>query len=473
MAHWCESCGQHVPDGEEQAGATWLGDPDDHQSDSFSQPFSHSAGQKKRGREKKLLIAVVGLLGVWGLFIGLGRVVTPDDSIDQQAAADIEEARIDREVARAVEEAEAERAAAESDELEGPEIAEVEGDYGAADAAPGFPTEDGSEAGLNSVGTREGDALAVGDRRAPSAQLERLQRQLNLRSTAAFVAYRGEEGVVVIDLVRGEATISAIDSVIRQVLPGAQVLRSGSTTFSIDSDGPVVNRVGDASSVVVSDTRDGNTYFVDAKVLSGQASIVEVIANGTYGFHRVPAGGFQLLPIDGLGLLAVTAGPAGETLIASAESFDVLRPNRVLTGSSQAVLEQICPEGQACSLVLTDLDTGEQTAVPQGFARFGDQYSLAPNGRSLLRYTPEGYGEVFVADTGSTAWVVGAGLQKPAWGPNSDFVAWIDRIGDPQLKVMFLDERDWLTIDLRDLGAPPPASPELIVFTPTVPAEAG
>ncbi len=99
MAHWCESCGQRVPEGEEHAGATWLGDPDDLKSDSFSQPFSHSAGQKKKGRERKLLIAVAGLLAVWGLFIGLGRIVTPDDSIDEQAAADIEDARIDREVA--------------------------------------------------------------------------------------------------------------------------------------------------------------------------------------------------------------------------------------------------------------------------------------------------------------------------------------------------------------------------------------
>jgi len=56
-------------------------------------------------------------------------------------------------------------------------------------------------------------------------------------------------------------------------------------------------------------------------------------------------------------------------------------------------------------------------------------------------------------------------MHAPAWGPNSDFIAWIDRISDPKLKFMFPDEPDWLAIDLRDLGAPPPASPELIVFT--------
>ena len=447
MAHWCESCGQTLPIGEITSDATWLGEPGTHQH-SFAKP----AGAKKSGRDKKLLLAVVGVLGIWGLFVGLGRIVTPDDMIDERAAAEIEEARLEQEAEAAAEEAAAEEAAAReaaaAEAAEAVEIAEVDGDYGAADAAPGFPVADGSEA-----------------RTVVSVQVDRLQRQLTRRDSAAFVAYRSKNGVVVVDLVRGKSAVTEIAPGVTPVYADSHLLRSGSATFAIDSETLQATRVAANSSVVVSDTLDGNTYLVDSGALSGQGTIVEVVADGEYGFHRLPLGGLQILPVDGLGILAVPKSPTGETLIAGAEDFASLSDNRVLTGTSAALLEQACPTEEQCELVITRLESGEQNTVPASFVRFGDQYSLAPNGEALLRYSPEGFAEVYVAGTESILWVVGAGMRAPAWGPNSDFIAWIDRIGDPTLKIMFPDERDWLTIDLRDLGAPPPASPELIVFT--------
>ena len=110
MAHWCESCGQELPTGEMASEATWLVEPGTDQ-----QSFAKPAGAKQSGQDKKLLMAVVGALIIWGLFVGLGRIVTPDDSIDEQAAAKMEQARLDQEAEVA---AEAEAAATQSAEAE-------------------------------------------------------------------------------------------------------------------------------------------------------------------------------------------------------------------------------------------------------------------------------------------------------------------------------------------------------------------
>ncbi len=444
MAHWCESCGQELPTGEMASEATWLVEPGTDQ-----QSFAKPAGAKQSGQDKKLLMAVVGALIIWGLFVGLGRIVTPDDSIDEQAAAKMEQARLDQEVEVAAEAEAAATEAAEAAEAAPVEIAEVAGDYGAADAAPGFP-----------VASDDAEVRTV-----VSVQVERLQRQLDRRDSTAFVAYRSAEGVMVIDLVTGMSVITELEPGVTAIYSDPHLLRSGASTFAVNTDTLEVSRVADNSSVVVSDTLDGHTYLVDSGSLSGQAALVEVVADGEYGFHRLPSGGLQIQPVDGLGILAVPNSPAGETLIAGVDTFLSLRENRVLTGTSNALLEQVCSTEDQCALVVANLASGEQHAVPSSFVRFGDQYSLAPNGHALLRYSQAGFAEVYVTGTESILWVVGTGMHAPAWGPNSDFIAWIDRIGDPKLKFMFPDERDWLTIDLRDLGAPPPASPELIVFT--------
>jgi hypothetical protein len=440
MAQWCESCGHALPNGDSSADATWLGEPQVHEH-SFARP----GGAKTSGRDKKLLLAVVGAFTVWGLFVGLGRIVTPDDAIDQQAATEIEDARLEREERAAA----AEAAAKATPVPDGPEVAEADGDYGAADAAPGFRV-----GGVN-----------VDERVAVTVQVERLQRQLIRRDSAAFVAYRSDQGIVVVDLVGGQSAITDLAPGLSAVFADAHLLRSGASTYAVDPETLRVSRVAQDSSVVVNATLDGNVYLIDSAALSSQGTIVEVVADGVYSFHRLPTGGLQIQLVDGLGVLAVPKSPTGETLIAGVDSFTTLSQNRVLTGSSNAVLEQICPIEDQCELWITSLEGGEQHQVPASFVRFGDQYSLAPDGKALLRYSPEGFAEVHFAGTQSITWVVGVGMHSPAWGPNSDFITWIDRIGDPALRVMFLDERDWLTIDLRDLGAPPPSSAELIVFT--------
>ncbi len=199
--------------------------------------------------------------------------------------------------AAATQSAEAEAAATEAAEAAPVEIAEVAGDYGAADAAPGFP-----------VASDDGEARTV-----VSVQVERLQRQFDRRDSAAFVAYRSAEGVVVVDLGSGMSVITELEPGVTAIYSDPHLLRSGASTFAVNTDTLEVSRVAENSGVVVSDTLDGHTYLVDSGSLSGQAALVEVVADGEYGFHRLPSGGLQIQPVDGLGILAVPNSPAGET----------------------------------------------------------------------------------------------------------------------------------------------------------------
>jgi|GEM_PF-5639934 len=375
--------------------------------------------------------------------------------------ADIEEAQRERETVAATPPPEP--------VLEAPEIAEVQGDYGAADAAPGFPDSALVEPDAPIDDGRAEpviDASNLGARSTDSVQVGRLQRQLARREAPTIVAYQSAFGIVVIDLARPRSAVSIHSSAgqVSPADPGDHILRTGAQSFAIDPDSLQVTLAGVGSRLVVSDARDGNTYTVEGKSLAGQAATIQVRGDSGESTHRLPAGGMHLQPVDGLGLLAVPKGPVGETLIAVSDSFERLSPNRVLTGNATAVLEQICVDDSLCSLVITNLASGAQQPVPAEFARFGDQYLLSPDGQLLLRYSPVGFAELFVAGSNSTAWVTGAGMVEPAWGPNSDFIVWFDQIDDAELKVMFPDERDWLTIKLADLGVPPPTSLELIAF---------
>ena len=452
MAHWCESCGQQLPTGAASDDATWLGELGADHEHTFTRP----AGERKPGGEKRVLAVLALAALVWGAFIGIGRIVTPDDSIDDDVAADLEADRIDREVARALAEAEAEREAEEEARAAAANAAIAE------DAAD---TEVGADANGEGETIADSDALIVtAAGRYASADLVQLQAELRRRGLSPRVAYESGNGVVILDLLAGDASFHVVADRLASAPAGSPVLRSGAASYSINVRTLEVTQVADDASLVVTDTLDGNAYFVDAKALSGQASLVEVVADGAYGFHRLPGDGFELLAVDGLGLLAVPTERTGATLIAGAESFEPLRSNRVVTGSAQAVLEEQCREDSTCALVLTNLETESQTAVPSAFVRFGDRFSLAPDGLSLMRVSPEGFAELFVADTGMVESVAEAGMQVPAWDSGSAFVAWTDLLGEPKLHVRFLDEGESLTIELRDFAAPGPATTAITIF---------
>lgn len=474
MGQRCESCGQQLPhDGEASDAASdeatedagqWLGPPGEKEP--VTPPFSGRAARS--GGQRRVVFGLAALVLAWGAFVGIGRLTSPDESIDEKAA--------ERAAQRALRDASA-----------------AEDDYVAADAAPGAPAtptipfgEGGEFEDLGGVGGSQRDNFIDGQntnaRVAVTLQVDRLKRQLDRRDSTAFVAYRSANGVVLIDLARGLAQEVPVDiesltapsstASTQAPVPGAHVLRSGPFSFGIDPATLDIELIGTGLSLVVADSRDGATYAVSGADRLVQSAIVEVVSDGAPGSLSQPIGGLQLQPVDGLGLLAVPNSGAGATLIADVAtgSFTVLSPNRVLTGRANAVLEQVCTSSGPCTLELADLATEDRSTIPDSFVRFGDNYSVSPDGGAVLRQSPQGFAEMFVVDSNAIAWVVGAGMRHPAWGPNSDFVVWLDEIGTPELKIMFADERDWLTIDLRDLGAPPPVSLELIAFSFDQPA---
>jgi hypothetical protein len=451
MAHQCESCG-HTP----EQTTTWLVEPDGEPAGDLQRPV----GTRRSVPRSAWLVAAATALVLWAAFALIGGSVSPSDGIDAAAAADLEQKRINEAVAQALAADAEERAAEEAAvartqaELEATE-SDPAGETPEADGAPAVDPGDPDRAPV--------DASPIGNRGPTTVQVERMQRQLSRRASNPIIAYASADGIVLIDMVAARPWLPELGADATPVA-GTPVLRLGPESYAIDPVDLSVNRVGTGSSMVVAETADGNAYFVDSKTLTGQASLVEVVADGVYDFFRMPTGGFQLLAADGLGLLAVPKGGTGETLIAAAEGFVPLSSNRVLAGTNTSLLEQTCVDDSACTLAIFDLVTGESSPVPPSFVRFGDRYVLAPNGQGLLRYSPEGFGEVYTTGTDSISWIIGAGMEAPVWGRQSDVIIWIDRIGAPKIKLMFPDERDWLTIDIGDLGAPPPISNDLLVF---------
>lgn len=329
--------------------------------------------------------------------------------------------------------------------------------------------------------------------RGNSIQIERLQRQLDRRGSAPTIAYRSADGIVFIDLATGTIEIAQDDVGPTSVAPTNLILRNDRDAFAINGFNRSASQVVDDSSLVVTDPAQAVTFFVAAESLSGSAPVVHVeSATGERDGFTAPAG-HQLVATD-RGLLAVSKGPSGGTLIARPDGFALLSDHRVLAANGNTgLLEEVCTSPITCSLQVTErgaravnvqtlhermcssaeehdcfqtirVSDDEPWAVPADFAGVGDSYVLAPDGRQLLRVTPEGFAEIYLADDAAVAWVVGQGMEAPRWGPNSEFIAWIEQVGVPKLKVMFPDERDWLSVDLPTLGAPDPIGTDFVMF---------
>ena len=186
--------------------------------------------------------------------------------------------------------------------------------------------------------------------------------------------------------------------------------------------------------------------------------------------------GTQISVHDGLGMVAVNKGPSSGSWIATAAEPTFLPDVRVITGSAGGVLIEACAPstdgaatsgGCSLSVEVEELSTWSGPSgweVPASFVDFGDRLVLAPDGQALLRYSPDGFAEVFTNSDQSVSWVTGASMRTGVWGPNSSFVAWIDVLDQPEIRLMFTDARDWVTVDLDQLGLPRPSGPELAVF---------
>lgn len=331
------------------------------------------------------------------------------------------------------------------------------------------------------VPAQDVEATQVGSSVGSTVQIERLVRQLGRRGSDLLLAYRAAEGIIIVDLAEGTAELieptrdqlplapqfvvfrTSGDSYTIDLKPTDVLLRSGGETFAIDPATRHVRLVADDASLIAAQTAEGPMYWVPGRDLQGQAAEVIAMSDGDAEWFRAPHAR-QLVVSDGLGLIAVAKGPEGGTLIAQAGDFVALSDHRVLDANANAVLEHACDQAEPCRFLVRDLATDELWRLPDGFVEIRDRFTLSPDGRAVLRHTPDGFAEIYDADDQNVAWVTGASMHAVAWGPDSSFVTWIDLLGAPELRVMFLDDRDWLNINLLGLGVPRPIDEKLVVF---------
>ena len=234
MTHWCETCGQELPEGASPHDSTWLGAP----GDEAGQLHHHArpGGDRSRGNDKRILGGLLALLGLWAAFVLVGRVVSPDAE-----SAGVEEATAQADEGSALDS----------------EPAEPDDTYQAADAAPNAPVDPND---LGSVGNPQADdfalngdqdADALGGRWVTSLQVERLQRQLGRRGSEAMLAYESVEGVVLINLQAGTTEIADLTSGATTADVGLELLRAGVTTYGIDPDTLTIGKIVDDGSIVV------------------------------------------------------------------------------------------------------------------------------------------------------------------------------------------------------------------------------
>ena len=382
MTGWCETCGQLLPESADGHTSTWLHAPDDG-------PDRRPTNSPKRAGDRRTLLVIGAIIAAWGLFVVVSRAVAPTEPVASPPADE----------------------QPEPEATPGPVPTETPPEVPTAVAS-----ENGESGDLGETTDPEPEATEPLAPTTSAVQVEQMIRQFERRQVAVDLAFRGPDGIALIDLRQGSAEVLSFTDGVTRVTPALQLLRSGRDTFGIDPETFAVAHVVDDSSMLVSTAGDGTVFYVAAASLSSGLPRVEVsTSDGQTSNYLVPAA-YHLLPLDGLGLLAVAQGPSGGTLIAGQDGFEPLSDHRVLTANQAAMLEQVCATPIQCSLVVTEFGGGSQWTVPDSFGQLGDMYLLSPDGLSLLRITPEGFAEVLLSSDQSVLWVIGSGMEAPVWG---------------------------------------------------------
>ena len=389
-------------------------------------------------RDRRLLLGLSGLILAWLAVVGLGRLAAPDEIAQPPAPT-----------------------------------ATPQSTATPAPTATPMPTPTPEL----EVPAENVDVAQLGARMESSVQVERMVRQLGRRGSEAILAYRSAQGIVLVDLAAGTADIVEPSTQALEYAPQYVVVRTGGDTHTIDLD-PTdvllraagqtiaidphdldVRLIAEDASLIVTDTESSAMFWVPGRDLQGQAAEVISLDGGRVEWFRAPHA-VQLVVEDGLGLLAVSKAGGGETLLASGGEFVELFGDPVVDANASGALLEVC-DGAACRF---DVVGASEWTVPADFVEQGDRFLLSPDSAALLRYTEHGFAEIYRQPDDSVSWVTGASMHHAAWGPDSSFVAWIDLLGAPEIRVMFIDERDWLRVDLDDMGLPRPIGTELVVF---------
>lgn len=428
----CETCGQSLPNGEPDAFGSWLPGPGGaHAHGSRGGSRGGSSDSAERSGDRRIVAVLGALLALWAGFFALS---TFGDSDDPAATA---------EGVAPTPEPTANPTPTETEMPADPEPTALEDDVAEATVQPAL--------------------VEISD----NVQVRRLSRQLERRDSSPTLVWRADDSVVFLDVASGTARVAELASNL-PITDSVRFLRSGATTFAVDTaDDTAALVVSDATILMMQPAGDV-MLAVPAQGLSSSAPTVwatrfqpQDMPEDVMSF--VTPIGHQLRAFDGLGLLASEKSPDSGTLRATIDGFQPFSDHPIVDGNRAGILEKVCDEF-GCGLDVTLTEDGTQWSVPERFVDFSSNYHLSSDGRSLLRRTSTGFAELFIFEDDAVAWVVGRGMQAPVWGDEAKFIAWLDFVAQPELKVMFPDERDWLSIDLVESGIPLPTAADLLVY---------
>jgi len=436
---------------------------------------------QRQPRNQRKIVAVVAGLGIaWLAFVGLARLASPDEVAEVPYAPAALTATAVAETGIPADEAEPESAArpTESDESR---VGEARTD-GRAEKAQ-LPLESEEWPAEDVEPTQLGTTLLGADS-GPNVRIERLQRQMVARDSNAVLGYRTNAGLALIDARAGTAIVAPIttEGANDPFIANRTVLfRSGPETFAIDPLSLRVTLLADDSSIIVPATATPSGTDLVVTVAGEELRTPEPLVTWRWdvpdaatGEYRTPVN-HLLVPAEGIGLLAVADDPRGNTQVAGSVSFEPFSDGLVRDAHRGGWIEEICsgepltaPGQGGCLLRMVQADGGVAAQPPVVFAQPGDAFLLSPDATSVLRYSTAGDADIFISEESATTRVTGAGLSAAAWDSNSEFVAWLDLLGPPELRLVYPEDRFWLTVDLADLGLPRPISPEIVVFAQIV-----
>lgn len=455
MTQWCETCGQQMsgPHAPHDRAPVMLGEE--------SPPSAESKPPQRN--QRKLLFAVGGLVAAWLAFVGLAQLASPDD------VAEVPYAPVAL-TATAV----AESGVPAPEVAPTPTVIESAAAPEEDDVAIVAPLE--SEA----VPASQVEATQLGARSGPNVRIDRLQRQMEIRDANTIFAYRVEGGIALIDARAATAVVAPIttDGASDPFIASRSALfRTGAETFAIDPVTLRVTLLANDSTVIAATSIPGGPDLVTTipgeelrnpqPQLSWRWDVPEV----TTGEYRGPVN-HRMVPIDGVGVLAVADDPGGTTSLAGPYRFETLSEGIVLDANPGGRVESLCSGepltapgvGPGCEVRIVANGPAIESQPPPGFAVLGDQVLLAPDAASLLRWSLGGDADVFLSEEPAVTRVTGTGLDSAAWDPNSTFIVWLDLFGSPELRLLYPAERFWLTVDLADLGLPRPIADDIVAF---------
>lgn len=269
------------------------------------------------------------------------------------------------------------------------------------------------------------------------------------------VSYLSNEGLVLVDLDTGAATVFAAQLEPLGMTGRLLLASNGEKTFRVDTKNPraltTLSAYGVAAPTEIS--RIVNLTFAPSNGEGRLSAMIMSLDGGIVGEPVAMPVGSRLDTIDHFGMVLLPAN--GGTYRLTRDGLELLSPNLVVAVADDIRVELQCDDQLVCAPHLVDTE-GE--AALEGFSGQGE-FSLAPDGSRLLGYEAGTLQGVKGLDFASTS-VAADG--PAAWTTDSSRFGWLSDRG----RVLNLADSDGVELarlDLRVLGLPPANGPALVL----------